>query len=296
MNDQTAFDQVYHNLAQPGSYTSKIKKYLNANKTYSLHKQRRKKFKRRKIITRFPLQIVQMDLIDMRNIARFNYGWSYILNVVDCFSKQIWLRKLRTKNGEEVANAIKSAFLTMDWPPQTVIFDEGLEFKNRHVDRLFMQYNIHSYSILTSTKAGAVERANRTIKSMMYKIFTAKGTHKWINLLEDIAKNYNNTYHRTIGMAPNEVTWANRKKIFKRSFPNINVRIKCKLKVGDRVRIALNKDIFEKGYTKNWSDEIYIVKSVRQKGGVCWYKVTDTSGKVYPKQKYYEQLNLVSTS
>jgi len=282
-------------LAQPGSYTTKIKRYLNANKTYSLHKQRRRKFKRRKIITYYPGQIIQMDLIDVRNISRFNYGWSYILNVIDCFSKYIWMRKLRTKNGVEVSEAIKSTFQDMDWPPQTVIFDEGLEFKNKHVDRLFMQYNIHSYSILTSTKAGAAERANRTIKTMMYKYFTANNTHKWIDVLSKIAENYNSTYHRVIGMAPKEVTWSNRKIVFKRSFPNINDTIKCKLKRGDRVRIALNKDIFEKGYTKNWSEEIYVISGVRQKSGVCWYKLVDTTGKLYPKSKYYYQLNLVST-
>lgn len=286
---------MFQDLAQPGAYSTKIKRYLNANKTYSLHKQRRKKFKRRRIITHYPLQIIQMDLIDVRNISRFNYGWNYILNVVDCFSKFVWLRKLRTKNGLEVADAIKSIFQTMAWPPQTVIFDEGLEFKNKHVDGLFMQYNIHSYSILTSTKAGAVERANRTIKSMMYKVFTAKNTHKWIDVLPQLAENYNKTYHRMIKMAPKDVTWGNRKKVFKNMFRNIDDTITCKLKRGDRVRIALNKDIFSKSYTKNWTDEIYIIKRVRQKSGVCWYQLVDVVGTIYPKSKYYYQLNLVST-
>mgnify|MGYP000357822989 CR=1 FL=1 len=293
---QNGFNKLFESLSQPGAYSEKIKRYLNANKTYSLHKQRRKKFKRRRIITYYPLQIIQMDLMDVKNISRFNYGWNYILTIVDCFSKFIWLRKLRTKNGSEVTEAIKSAFETMDWPPQTVIFDEGLEFKNQHVNRLFMQYNIHSYSIQTSTKAGAAERANRTIKSMMYKIFTANNTHRWTDVLQKIAENYNNTYHRVIKMAPNKVTWKNRKKVFKRMFPNINSKIKCKLKIGNRVRIALNKHIFEKGYTKNWSDEIYIINSVKQRAGVCWYKLVNTVGKVYPKQKYYYQLNLVSSS
>ena len=182
----------------------------------------------------------------------------------------------------------------MDSPPQTVIFDEGTEFYNKYVDLLFSQYNIHSYSIRTSTKAGAAERAIKTIKSQIWKYFTEHDTKIYIDQLEDIQDNYNNTFHRVINMTPNEVTWQNRKQVFKNMYPEINDRVKCKLKEGDRVRVALYKDIFKKGYTQNWSKEIYIVHRVRQKGGVCWYKIKDTSGTLYPKGKYYYDLNLVA--
>ena len=62
LTNHEAFDQVYKDLSQPGSFTAKIKKYLYSNVTHSLHKPRRKKFKRRRIITHYPYQIVQMDL------------------------------------------------------------------------------------------------------------------------------------------------------------------------------------------------------------------------------------------
>ena len=127
-SNQEAFDQVYQDLAQPGSFTQKIKKYLNANITHSLHKPRRKKFKRRRIITHYPYQIVQMDLMDLQQLSGSNSNYKFILLSIDCFSKKIWLRKLKTKTGIETAEAIKSIIIDMDWPPQTVIFDEGLEF------------------------------------------------------------------------------------------------------------------------------------------------------------------------
>ena len=167
LTNQQAFNQVYHDLAQPGSFTRKIAKYLRQNQTHSLHKPRRKKFKRRRIVVYYPYQIVEMDLIDMRNLSGNNRNFKYILLTIDLFSKKIWLRKMKTKSGSETADAIKSVFNDMERIPQTVIFDEGLEFYNQHVDLLFSQYNIHSYSIKTSTKAGAAERGNRTIKSMM---------------------------------------------------------------------------------------------------------------------------------
>ena len=159
---------------------------------------------------------------------------------------------------------------------------------------LFAQYNIHSYSIRTSTKAGAAERAIRTIKALIWKYFTEHDSKRWVDILEDIQDNYNNTYHRIIKLTPNEVTWDNRKKVFKTMFPEINDRIKCKLKEGNKVRVAIFKDIFKKGYTQNWSTEIYTISKVSQKAGVCWYKIKDAAGTVYPKSKYFYDLNVVA--
>ena len=293
-SNQESFNALYRDLAQPGAFTRKIAKYLRKNETHSLHKPRRKKFKRRRIIVYYPYQIVQMDLIEMRNIRGSNYGYNYILLTIDCFSKKIWLRKMKTKSGPETADAIKSVIADMESPPQTLIFDEGLEFYNKYVNMILQQYNIHSYSIRTSTKAGAAERANRTIKSMLWKYFTEFNTKRWVDQISKIQDVYNNTYHSTIKRAPNEVTWKNRKEVFKVMFPEIHDRVKCKLREGDKVRVAIQKTIFEKGYTQNWSKEIYTVRRVLQKGGVCWYKIEDHSGKLYPKAKYYYDLNLVA--
>ena len=291
---QDSFDALYRDLSHPGAFTRKIAKYLRKNKTHSLHKPRRKKFKRRRIIVYYPYQIIEMDLIEMRNISASNSNYNYILLTIDLFSKKIWLRKMKTKSGPETADAIKSIIADMDYPPQTVIFDEGLEFYNKYVNMLFAQYNIHSYSIKSTTKAGAAERGNRTIKSMIWKYFTDKQTKRWVDKLSDFQSTYNNTYHRVIKRAPNQVTWENRKEVFKVMYPEIHDRIKCRLRVGDRVRVALRKSIFEKGYTQNWSKEIFTIFKVKQRAGVCWYRIKDQAGNLYPKGKYYYDLNLVA--
>ena len=299
LSNQQAFDQVYHDLAQPGSFTRKIARYLRQNQTHSLHKPRRKKFKRRRIIVYYPQQIMEMDLIDMRHLSGNNRNYKYILLAIDLFSKKIWLRKMKTKSGPETAEAIKSIFVDISsqpggWTPQTVVFDEGLEFYNKYVDMLFAQYNVHSYSIKTSTKAGAAERGNRTIKSMIWKYFTEFNTKTWVDQLERFQSTYNNTYHRIIKRAPNKVAWADRKEIFKLMYPEIDDRIKCKLQEKDKVRVAIKKGIFEKGYTQNWSKEIFTVTQVRQRGGVCWYQIADQAGNIQKGGKYYYDLNLVA--
>ena len=91
-------------------------------------------------------------------------------------------------------------------------------------------------------------------------------------------------------MSPNEVTWSNRSEVFKTMFPKIKSKITCRLEKNDKVRIALNKDIFQKGYTKNWSDEIFTVDHVFQKNGLCWYRIKDKKGIIYPKSKFFFSL------
>src|SRR5436190_673241 len=54
-----------------------------------------------------------------------------------------------------------------------------------------------------------IDRFNRTIKTIIFKQFSLRGTHKWDDILQDIVRGYNTSFHRTIGMKPSEV---NKKK------------------------------------------------------------------------------------
>ena len=68
-------------------------------------------------------------------------------------------------------------------------------------------------------KCSVVERWNRTIKTQLYKYFTANGTHKYIDILEPLIEKYNNTKHRSIGMTPIEAQKeVNREKVFRNLF------------------------------------------------------------------------------
>ena len=293
INGQAYFDELYSDLTQPGAYTNKILKYLRRNTTHSLFKRKRKKFPRRKIITRFPGNIVQSDLIDMQKFSGSNSGYNYILVVIDCFSKKLWTRPLKTKRGQETAQALRSILESMKFPVQTMIFDEGLEYVNQYVSNLLNEYNIHSYHIKSRLKASTAERVNRTIKQALWKIFHETKKMRWVAFIDEVVDNYNKTYHSTIKMAPDEVNWDNRKQVFEKSFPKIKDRVICKLKKGNRVRVQLNKDLFEKGFTQNWSDEIFTVDSAFQKNGLCWYRIKDDKNKIYPKYKYFYELNKV---
>ena len=171
-----------------------------------------------------------------------------------------------------------------------------LEFFNGKVQNVFRNYGINHYKISTRSKwkASVVERVNRTLKSRIQKYFYENKTKKWIDVYEDVINNYNNTPHSATGVAPNQVSENNRDEVYKRLYPDTLLRTICKLKVEDKVRTLLEKDIFEKGYTKNWSEEIFTITKVKQSNGVCYYYLKDHENKTLPGIYYYFQLNLVS--
>ena len=80
----------------------------------------------------------------------------------------------------------------------------------------------------------------------------------YIDKLDDIVKNYSNTYRTSIKITPVNVK-DNTYIDFKKEVNNKNP----KFKVGDHVRISKYKNIFAKGYMPNWSEEIFIIKKIK---------------------------------
>ena len=83
---------------------------------------------------------------------------------------------------------------------------------------------------------------------------TSISKNVYIDELDDIVNEYNNTYHRTIKMEPIDVK--NNAYI---NFGKVNDNDPI-FKVGDHVRISKYKKIFAKGYTPNWSEEVFVIK------------------------------------
>ena len=81
----------------------------------------------------------------------------------------------------------------------------------------------------------------------------------YIDKLDDIVHKYNNTYHSTIKMKPDDV----KSNTYIESSREINNK-NPKFKIGDIIRISKYKNIFAKGYTPNWSEEMFVIKKVKK--------------------------------
>ena len=103
-------------------------------------------------------------------------------------------------------------------------------------------------------------------------------------MLDHIVKKYNNTVDRTIKMKPidvNDDSCVDYNEDFNKKDPNF--------KVGDHVRISKYKNIFAKGYTPNWSEEVFVVNKI--KNTVPWtYVINDLNGEEISGSFYEKEL------
>lgn len=225
-----------------------------------LHRSARKNFVRRKVEMRGIHDTLQADLVEMIPYAQENNDMKYILVVINIFSKKAYARPLKTKTGHEVTRAMKSILDSIKHQIKNLHVDMGNEFYNNSMKRMLEQRNINMYSTFSTMKASIVERFNRTLKNKMWKRFSLNGSYEWIGMLEDLIFDYNDTRHRTIRMKPNDVSIHDEKRLLTTVYHQpwkITTKTESKFDVGDSVRLSKYKNIFAKGYTPNWTTEIF---------------------------------------
>lgn len=238
-----------------------------------IHKNVRKKFPRRNVLLKDIDDLWQADLIDMQKISKVNSGYKYILVVIDCFSKYAWAVPLKQKNKELVSKALKTILLS-GRIPNNLQTDSGKEFYNKMFKEITKTFNINHYSTYSVKKASIVERFIRTLKNKLYKEFHLKGNYKWIDgTLENKVFEYNHTFHNTVKQTPVSINQGNKEIVLQRyinkakSMKNIKNR---KLQIGDFVRISKYKGCFEKGFTPNWSTELFKIRKVQNTNPITY--------------------------
>ena len=128
------------------------------------------------------------------------------------------------------------------------------------------------YSRHDEGKSVVAKRFIRTVGNKIYKYMTSISKNVHIDKLDDIMNKYNNAYHSTIKMKPADV----KSNTCIQSSKEINDR-DLKFETGDIVKISKSKNIFAKGYTPNWSEEVFVINKV--KNIVPWiYFINDPNG------------------
>ena len=134
------------------------------------------------------------------------------------------------------------------------------------------------------------ERYNRTILNKIYKNFTLNNNTIWINDLDKLVNEYNNSYHRSIKMKPIDASKKSNENIIRNNLYNFKyTNKKPKFSIGDRVRVSLLKNTFEKSYTSNWSQEIFIIDDIKT-SNVHYYFLKDLNGEKIDGMFYEQEL------
>jgi len=129
----------------------------------------------------------------------------------------------------------------------------------------------------------------------MCRYFTAKHTRRYTDILQDLVYAYSHAHHRSIGMAPADVTTDIEDVVRARLYPVRTKLLERKFKVGDKVRIVMQRRPFQKGYIGNWSEEIFVV-TARMPMALVTYKLKDLAGDDIKGTFYSDELQIVSKS
>lgn len=188
------------------------------------------------IVSKFPNQLWAIDLIDMDAFLPSNYKWRYIINVVDIFSRKVWLAKLTRKEAVDVKDEFENICERAGVKPDYLISDNGKEwlgeFKRFCEDNDITQRFTRSYSPQAN---GVVERANKDIRKIIKSYLIENNNLRWYNILQTVEDNKNNSYHSSVKGIPNNIWVPNKNKLTERNLPqtviNDNPRLQARLTV-----------------------------------------------------------------
>ena len=257
-----------------------------------LHKPIRRKFAKRRVFAKGVDEIWAADLVEMQKFSEWNKGIKYLLMVIDVFSKFGWIEPLQNKKGETVASAFEKKFKS-GRKARLLWTDKGKEFYNKNVKQLLSTKNITLYSTENEEKSSVIERWNRTIKNNMWKMFSANNNTVYYDKIDDLLKNYNNSFHGSIRMTPVDASKIkNSKRVFANLYPDeIYKQIKTpKFRISDRVRISkFKRKLFDKGFTPNWTEEIFVIDGILSTKPVT-YRLVDLQGEAVTGSFYEQEL------
>ena len=225
--------------------------FTNEELANEIHKEFRKPPILRKVKVFSKDEIWSADLVHMPR----DWGYKYMLTIIDLYTRYAWARPLKTKRAQEVKSAFEQVIKESGRCPHKVWLDKGTEFN------LLKTLGIEVYHTQNFGKAVMIERFNRTITNKLWKQFTINKNQKWVKILQQTINNYNNSIHSSIKETPNNasknpdlIKEVTNKNNFENE-NNPNIKTKPKFKLNDRVRIFkykinLRRDIKDIGQAK----------------------------------------------
>ncbi|GMF40609.1 unnamed protein product [Phytophthora lilii] len=235
-----------------------------------------------------------------------------ILSAININSRLGYANLLSNKTAPTVLAALK-AFVCLH-KVDILTSDNGGEFMDSQAQAFYKSKNIEHYNNAPGDHGtmGKIERFNRTLKQRLTKNVSQRITQK---LIADVFENYNSTFHRSIGMTPNEA----KGKVMDADLSHNQVeadKIMKEFEIGSSVLYRLTKQTFDKEASR-WSKSVYKIVGIdgygvqiRSKNGHTLYNapndlkfvktettdVTINRGDILEAEKILEHKNMRSVS
>ena len=274
---------------------SRTRRWLRGRDSYTLHKRALARYPRRPVIVSGPGVQLQADLMDVSSHASVNDGTRYLLTVVDAFSRFAWAVPMRTKSAGDTSEALERVVAGSGY--RYLQTDKGKEFKTERVRALLNREGISWFSSEDdTTNASLVERFNRMLRQKIHVYVTDSGSSRYLDKLDAMVGAYNSASHSSTGMAPVDVSASNSERVYnalhepdRRRAP----RRSPTMSPGDHARIVKFRRAFDRGYTPNWTREIFVIVSVRAYDNPPVYVIKDLAGDVVDGTFYETELQRV---
>ena len=167
----------------------------NEQLTNELHKPIIRKFEKRRVYSTFKDNIWGVDLAGIQLLSKYNKGIRFLLCVIDIFSKYVWVVPLKDKKGISIVKAFQIILKQSNRKPNKIWVEKGSEFYNAYFKKWLQDNYIVMYSTHNEGKSVVAERFIRTSKGKIYKYMTSISKNVYIDKLDDIVDEYNNTYY-----------------------------------------------------------------------------------------------------
>jgi hypothetical protein len=245
--------------------------------------------------------VTQIDLIDKRDLAAANDGYSYIVAAILTFSRKGFVRLTRTRRARETCAAIEEILDELGQESVRSIFcDRGTELKNATVRAMLERRGgIKMWHPNSEKKASVVERFNKSLQRLMHMHMTQNQTLRYVDAMPDLLRTYNNRPHSSLGgRSPNEADDPALENEISSTHRNRHAKLldknhKTRFKVGDTVRIHVDGGRFARSYNPQFSDELFTIVQVDFRQMIPMYRLrSQDDGEIVEGDFYAGELTL----
>ena len=305
---ETLLKKIYYSLDSPAAFTGvdqilravkkqhpsatkrDVQQFLESSEAYTLHKQVRKRFPTRKYISVSKDNNWFCDLADVSNLKQDNSNITFLLTIIDLFTRYAWVVPIRDKSAKSIVMAFEKV-LKEGRKPFVLASDRGTEFKNSTFQNLLKKYKIKYYNCACPIKKCViVERFIKTLRGRLSRYLTHTRQNKYIDVLPKIVAAYNNSYHRSIKTTPKSAS--DNPSLIQRELPKLRFS-KAKYKIQDVVRLVRTKKHFEKEATATHTLELFKIKKVHNQIPVM-YALVDWADEDILGKFYEQEVNIFS--
>lgn len=273
---------------------SVAKKALEHVDSYVLHREykRPRQFNPYFIYKR--RELIQADLIEMRDISARNDGVNYLLLLIDVFTRRVWMYTLKRKTGAETREVLERWMNQLRVKPRVLQTDHGREFWNQPVRQLLRLHNVSLQLAAGTSKACYAERANKTMQILIYKYLTDKETTRYVDVLQKLVSTYNRRGHRSLKyLSPYEADQPRNQRrvrdIAIQRFSKVK-RKKPTFKLGELVRIKTDSKAIvssRRAYAEQFHGEYFRILRINQTLPIPLYYLKSVDNGETLKEGFY---------